>query len=96
MEKFGQIMAMILLAIPVAIINGFVFCKQWVWFIVPTFEIQPLRIIEAIGIMFLLNFVSAEAPKKSDVSYSFGYRISSRIIYALLVLFFGWIGSQFM
>lgn len=95
MKKFGELMAMFLLSIPIVIMNGLVFCKLWMWFIIPTFEVQPLRIIEAIGIVFLINFVRANPSKKSeDVALS--YRFFVNIIFALLVLGIGWIASQFM
>lgn len=40
------------------IIYGFILLKLWLWFIVPIFELEPLRIIEAIGISSIVNFLS--------------------------------------
>jgi hypothetical protein len=63
MENFGKFMTVILLMIISPIISGFVIMKLWMWFIVPTFEVNPIRIVEAIGFMFLINFIRSKRDK---------------------------------
>jgi len=67
MENFGKFMTIVLAMIISPIISGFVIVKLWAWFIVPTFEVNPLRIVEAIGIMLLINYLKAKRDKESDM-----------------------------
>lgn len=63
MENFGKFMAILLIMTISPIINGFVFNKLWLWFIVPTFEVTPLRLIEAIGIILFINYLKLKPYK---------------------------------
>lgn len=98
MENFGKFMAIVLSLILSPIVNGFVFTKLWGWFIVTTFNANPLRIVEAIGIMYLLSFVGARNNKyKTDEFWSdFGERVIFVLLYAGVILFSGWIVHSLM
>ncbi len=99
MEKISKVFAFLSTLFFAPIVYGFVFCKLWGWFIVSTFELNPLRIIEAIGIMFFINFIKAQSkefkPSSSDFWEVLGEVIMEIIIYALLALFMGWIAHLF-
>jgi hypothetical protein len=96
MANFGKFMAIVLGIIISPIINGFVFSKLWVWFIVSTFQIQPLRVVEAIGIIFVLNFVFS---KRIQQTGEFWENFISDIIFIVLTggfaLLSGWILTFF-
>ena len=99
MENFGKFMAVVLAMIVGPIIKGFVFSKLWLWFIVPIFQIQPLRVVEAIGIMLLFNFISVKISKKSvedDFWEVYRLYVVSSIIVSVFALLFGWIIKLFM
>jgi hypothetical protein len=97
MENFGKFMAFILSLIILPIINGFVFCKVWGWFIVDTFNVQPLRIIEGIGLLIVISFVFARIPEKEkDYWEAIGNKVLYTIVYALLILLIGYLYSLFI
>lgn len=99
MENFGKFMTIVLAMIISPIISGFVIVKLWAWFIVPTFEVNPLRIVEAIGIMFLINYLKAKRDKESDRD-KFWEQFAANFIYLILMAGFtllsGWIVQMFM
>jgi hypothetical protein len=97
MENFGKFMAGLLVLIINPIISGFVVLKLWLWFVVPIFGAQPLRLVESIGLIFLISYVFYKYQKPSDGFWSeFGNRVFSLIFMAAFVLFSGWIIQLFM
>ena len=101
MENFGKFVTLLLAIIITPIINGFVFSKLWLWFIVPTFQMQPLRVVEAIGIIFLINFIKTKITKEDYVDddkfwENFVTKMFSIILIAASALFFGWITTLFL
>jgi len=99
MENFGKFMTIVLAMIISPIINGFVFSKLWIWFIVPTFQMQHLRVVEAIGIIFLINFVHARKDKDVDKD-KFWENLATSMIFVVLMagftLLFGWVITLFL
>ncbi len=99
MEKFGKFMLILLSVIISPIISGFVFTKLWAWFIVPIFHTQPLRIVEAIGIMVLINFVRIKR-EKNDEEEEFLEAFIKNVIFVTVtsacILLYGWILSLFI
>lgn len=81
------------------IIYGFVFSKLWFWFIVPIFQMQPLRIVEAIGILFIINLVTLKLDKEVNED-DFWIKFITNIVFVVLVsiytLFSGWILTLFL
>ena len=99
MENFGKLMTIILGIIISPIISGFVILKLWAWFIVPTFKIEPLRLVEAIGLMIFVNFLIVKRDKKANKENFWEQFVNSLlflIIYSGFALFAGWIVSLFM
>jgi len=99
MENFGKFMTVVLAMLISPIIKGFVITKLWLWFIVPTFEANPLRVVEAIGLMFLINYVKAKRDKEADKD-KFWEQFATNMIYLILMAGFfllsGWIVKMFM
>ena len=99
MENFGKFMTVVLAMLISPIINGFVITKLWLWFIVPTFEADPLRLVEAIGLMFLINYIKAKRDKEADKD-KFCEQFATNMIYLILMAGFallsGWIVQMFM
>ena len=99
MENFGKFMTVVLAMLISPIINGFVLTKLWMWFIVPTFEANPLRVVEAIGLMFLINYVKAKRDKEADKD-KFWEQFATHMVYLILMAGFallsGWIVQMFM
>jgi len=99
MENFGKFMTVLLAMIISPIINGFVFSKLWLWFIVPIFQIQPLRVVEAIGIILLVNFIIAKIDRE-EVKEKFWRQFTANMIFIVLAAGFallsGWIVTLFL
>ncbi len=99
MENFGKFMTIILGLVFRPIVCGFVILKLWAWFVVPTFEMQPLRLVEAIGLMFLVNYLKTTHYKKENEDKfwkQFRRNLVFMILFAGFALFGGWIVSLFM
>jgi Kef-type K+ transport system membrane component KefB len=99
MENFAKFMILVLATIISPIINGFVFSKLWFWFIVPTFQMQPLRIVESIGIIFLINFICMKRDKDADNDQfwkTFIANITFIVLMAGFTLVSGWIVTLFL
>ena len=97
MKKFGEFMAILLAAFIGTVINSFVLTKLWAWFIVPIFELNPLRLIEAMGILLIVTFITPKNTKKDGETWekvleSFIFTITL----ALMTLGMGWIFSLIM
>ena len=99
MENFGKFTTLMLAMLISPIINGFVITKLWLWFIVPTFGANPLRIVEAIGLMFLINYIKPKREEKIDKNKFWG-KFATNMIYLILMaglaLLSGWIVQMFM
>ncbi len=99
MENFGKFMTVVLAMIISPIINGFVFSKLWLWFIVPTFQMQPLRVVEAIGIIFLINFIRVKRDKEVDKD-KFWETFANNMVFVVLMAGFallsGWVVTLFL
>jgi hypothetical protein len=99
MKNFCKFMVVILTFILASIISGFVVVELWQWFIVPTFDMQPLRIVEAIGIMLLISFIRAKPDYNVNKETFFEKLIKGwafLLFLSLSMLAFGWIVSLFM
>ena len=99
MENFGKFMAIILAMIISPIIYGFVFMKLWIWIIVPTFHVESLRLVEAIGILILINFTRAKLDKNFERDKfweNFAKNIIFVIVSAIFTLCAGWLLNLFI
>lgn len=99
MENFGKFMTVVLAMIISPIINGFVFSKLWLWFIVSTFQMQPLRVVESIGILFLISFISIKRNKETD-NDKFWETFATNMVFTVCIAGFallsGWVVTLFL
>lgn len=99
MENFGKFMTIILVMFISAIVSGFVILKLWAWFIVPIFEIQPLKLVEATGLMLFIVYLKINSNKKVDINNfwkEFKYNLLFLMVDSVITLFVGWIITLFM
>lgn len=99
MRIFGQFMAVVLTLTLIPIMNGLVLSTLWGWLIVPIFEIQPLRAIEAIGILVVISFMKTHSISDDDDKDfwpNFAKSIMVSIVLAVYALFAGWVVTQFL
>lgn len=76
-----------------ALWGGFVVKILWSWFVVPTFGLPALRLIEAIGLSVV---VSSIAPRNPQEKPDLGRAINHAFMSPAAGLFIGWIAHFFM
>lgn len=88
----------------IAVTNGFVLLKLWSWFLVPIFEINPITIVQAVALIFLINFLKYDISKlqntENDTEREYWARqinnFFTRILYAAVTLGFSYIITLLM
>lgn len=96
MKNFGIIMYMLLTIIVGMFIGGFIISKLWGWFIVPTFGLNYLTILQAIGIsLFVSLFKTQKKSKKEFDIMNYTEQFFQVLVYSGLILFISWIVSMF-
>lgn len=63
METFGKFCFGVFVIITTSLLGGYVFMKLWQWFIVYAFSVQPINLVQAIGLVFFWEYLK---PKKKD------------------------------
>lgn len=99
METFGKICFTLTTMIITTLISGFVFQTLWGWFIVPTFTMQPMTLIQAIGISFFINYIKMNLSEKNDDEFSMEFVLKILLMSVAMALFnlgLGWIITLFM
>ena len=79
--------------------RGFVLTKLWIWFIVPVFHLPVLTLVPAIGLCFVVSYLTHQY-QHDDGDRSQGDKFAGILGYGLMypaiVLFMGWILQMFM
>lgn len=98
--KFFKVCFTIIAIAVVALISGFTLQTLWSWFIVPTFSIQPLTIIQAVGISFFIKYLQMSLKDfKNSEPVSVSEKIKIFVMFVVIkvyVLALGWIITLFM
>ena len=95
------VIGVVALMIVTSILNGYVLSVLWGWFFVPTLELPPLTIVQAIGIAMVVNYhTSHRGESASDKDKSAAEKLIEGIVYAIIypffALLFGWVVHLFM
>ena len=99
MEVFTAIAALVgmpVLLTLASMLNGWVLTVLWGWFMVPTFHLPELRVAPAIGLAYVVGFLTDATPSEHEKSSSCSYILMSMVVRPVIALFFGWIVSRFM
>lgn len=54
---WGAILSPIIV-VPSILLEAWVATKLWAWFVVPTFGLAPLRLVVAVGLLYLISLVT--------------------------------------
>lgn len=83
-----------------AVLSGWVLTVLWGWFVVPTFHVQPLGVVPAIGLSMLVTYLTYHSQDVEEVKRSATERWTRVVITAIvrpaLVLGFAWVVHLFM
>jgi len=83
----------------IAILDGWILCILWRWFIVPLFGLPELNIGSAIGISLIIGLLTGKKTdnqKKEEKENGKTGKSFNIICIPLLILFVGWIVHLFM
>lgn len=83
-----------------AILSGWVLTVLWGWFVVPTFHVQQLGVVPAIGLSLLVGYLTETHQDVEEVKRSQAERWTRLAVLAVvrpgLVLGFAWVVHLFM
>jgi hypothetical protein len=93
----GKVFMAIIAAILLTLLRGLILSKFWLWFIVTTFNAEPLRVVEAIGLSFVVGFITDAAFKKNTLEKEKPIVRVLTVAGAYLLMWgLGWIWYQFI
>lgn len=85
------------------ILNGFVLCILWSWFIIPVFHLPKLFLVQAIGIGLVIDYLTKQHNFKKENEFDEIHMDENKIrsvIFSLMkpiiVLIMGWIIHIFL
>ena len=78
-----------------AIWYGFTVSVMWGWFVVPLFHVAPLRIPFAIGLAYIVQFLTHPTRKPEDDPET-GFLLIMSLVKPLILLGAGWITTWFI
>lgn len=96
MDTFGKIMFGTAGVIANYLLKGWVVVQYWAWFIQPTFGLPALTVPVGLGISTLVGYATLQWGGARDKDASTGAMIIGQILYALFLIGFGWLLTQFM
>jgi len=96
----GYFIAILFLAVPAAMWRGYVLSVIWSWFIVTTFGLPELTIVQAIGLSIVVGYFKMSYNTKKEQNEErtdiFARFIGHAFFAPLFVLGFAWIVKGFM
>ena len=96
MENFGKFMFLLIIAALSLLINGFVIYTLWSWFIVSTFNVTKLTLMQSMGISLFIGYFKVKYRKEPIDESEWVPRILFEIISSAMVLALGWLVTLFM
>lgn len=100
MEKiFGgliAILAFLAILVPLTLLRGFAAAQCWAWFVVPTFGLPALGLVQALGLGLTVAVFTPMPSTSSDKDEDWYKPLLMQAIYPLIILLFGAIYHAFM
>lgn len=79
------------------LLNGFVFQTLWAWFIVPTFGLAALTVLQAVGVGLVVSFLTHQSDVQyKDLEEDSTKRLVLLVLRPLMILGVAWIVQLFM
>jgi hypothetical protein len=82
-----------------AILNGFALSILWGWFMIPTFQLPEIGIVQAIGIGLVISFLThqrMQSREGEDARKVLRNQITGALIQPIAALLLGWVVHKFM
>ncbi len=58
---------LLILIIAAPIVNGLVFTQLWAWFIIPVFHVDPITLVQAVGLMAIFSYFTYDFAKDYSI-----------------------------
>jgi hypothetical protein len=87
-ENLGKLLFATFLAIITIIVEGFVFMQLWQWFTVPVFKVQPLTLVQSLGLILFLAYLKSKPKKKTEDDLSWENLVRNFINSLMLISLF--------
>lgn len=98
----GSIAVLLIMAVPLSILRGWVLTILWGWFVMPTFPVEPLGIAQAIGLSIFVTVLAGTHKKQdkqtdaTDPYFITSESIGRSINVSLIFLGLGWMLTFFL
>jgi len=104
MGCMGLLAFLVCISVIASILNGWALSVLWGWFVVPTFALPNLGIVQAIGLSMVINLFLWGARGYSEIEYkdkkvqknSITGTFSYVVMTPFISVFLGWIVHHFM
>lgn len=97
MKRLAIALAQLSLSAVSVVLNGWAFSILWGWFIVTTFGMMSITIPAAIGLGFVVSYLTKQAHRKVDTSdETIWYDLRVSLMKPFVALGAGWIVKGFM
>lgn len=93
--KTGIVIAALALILPLGVLRAWALSWIWQWYVVPHFNVSPLPVAIAFGLVIMINGVRSSLSVKKeyrDVPNEWAGMIAGPFV----LLFIGWLGSFFV
>lgn len=89
MDKLGKFFGAALLDIPFILLGAIILQDLWGWFIVTTFELEPIRWFQAAGLNIFVAWFVIRVPRQDQPSQDLLYLGITRLFAMLIMWGFG-------
>jgi len=80
-----------------AVVNAWVFSQLWQWYVVDFFQQPQLPMAVAFGISLMFSALRGmKIPKKEDYNVDVGASLVGLIVFPLIILIMGYVGTWFL
>jgi ABC-type branched-subunit amino acid transport system permease subunit len=87
---------LLVVMVPLILLRGWAIQTLWGWFIVPTFGLHPLRIVEAYGISILISLFTHSGGSREKEGEKWWMPVVGGVFGTLIAVGVGWVVRRWM
>jgi hypothetical protein len=96
MENFGKFSFGLLSIVITVLFGGFVFMTLWEWFVVYSFNVSALTLIQSVGVMFFWGYLKAKRNADEKLTWKIFLKdTKDSLMFHGIALGIGWIITLF-